>query len=148
MEEPDRITPKSAADYFEVITKAVFQSGMSWKVIESKWPGFSTAFDGFDPGRVAMFSPADVDRLAQDTGIVRNRRKIEATVSNANRLVELEQEHGGFGKFLASFSGFDEQWRALQKEFKFLGAFGAYYVLFVIGEEVPAHEDFRAQMGR
>jgi DNA-3-methyladenine glycosylase I len=146
VEEPERIQPKDASDYFEVMTKAVFQSGMSWKVIEAKWPGFVAAFAAFDPARVAEYSPDDVDRLAQDTGIVRNRRKIEATVENAARILELEQEHGSFKQYLRSLHGFEAKWKSLKDEFKFVGGFGAYYFLFVVGEEVPPHDTFREQM--
>ena len=146
MQEPERIKAQKASDYFEIITKAVFQSGMSWKVIEAKWPGFENAFSAFDVAEVAAYSPDDVDRLTQDKEIVRNRRKIEATIGNAARIVELEQEHGSFRKYLASFPDFDSKWKALQKEFKFVGGFGAYYFLFVVGEEVPPHDTFREQL--
>ena len=80
---PKQIEPKGLPDYLEVITKAVFQSGMSWRVIEAKWDGFQKAFKGFDPKKIARFGPDDVDRLAHDPGIIRNRRKIEATIDNA-----------------------------------------------------------------
>ena len=72
---PPRIEPKKLADYLEVMTKAVFQSGMSWAVIDAKWDGFREAFEGFDPEKVASFTPEDVDRLTRDTRIVRNRKK-------------------------------------------------------------------------
>lgn len=146
MEEPERIQPKDASDYFEVMTKAVFQSGMSWKIIEAKWPGFQAAFSKFDPEQVAAYSPDDVDRLAQDKAIVRNRRKIEATIGNAARILELEREHGSFKQYLHSMPDFEAKWTALKKEFKFVGGFGAYYFLFVVGEEVPPHDAFREQM--
>src|SRR5438093_5802489 len=96
---PTKIRPKSLDDYFEVLTKAVFQSGISWRVIEAKWDGFRDALERFDVRKVARFSPDDVDRLLQDTRIVRNRRKIEATIDNAVEIVALEEEHGGFKKY-------------------------------------------------
>ncbi len=141
---PARIEPKRLADYFEVLTNAVFQSGMSWRVIEAKWEGFREAFEGFDPKKVARFSPADVDRLAQDTRIVRNRRKIEATIDNAVELVALDEEHAGFRNYLRSGGGFDETVRDLKGHFRFLGDTGAYYLLYVVGEEVPSHEEWMA----
>jgi DNA-3-methyladenine glycosylase I len=82
---PERIEPQRLGDYLEVLTKAVFQSGLSWRVIEAKWVGFGEAFSGFDPRTVADLRPADVDRLAGDTRIVRNRRKIQATVTTRPR---------------------------------------------------------------
>jgi 3-methyladenine DNA glycosylase Tag len=145
---PEQIKPKSLADYLEVMTKAVFQSGISWSVIESKWDGFQKAFERFDPKKVARYGPEDVDRLAQDTGIVRNRRKIEATIDNAVEMLALDEEHGGFRKYLRSHGGFEDTSADLKRRFRFLGDFGAYYFLYVIGEEVPPHDEWRASRGK
>jgi 3-methyladenine DNA glycosylase Tag len=147
LEAPKRIRPAGLADYLEVMTRAVFQSGISWRVIEAKWDGFREAFDGFDPHIVAGLDPPDVDRLAADTRIVRNRRKIEATVHNAQTMVELDREHGGFRRYLRSHDGFEETVADMRKRFKFLGDLSAYYFLYVVGEEVPAHEDWMAARG-
>jgi 3-methyladenine DNA glycosylase Tag len=141
---PDRIKPKVLGDYLEVMTKAVFQSGMSWRVIEAKWDGFREAFEGFDAGKVAAFTPDDVNRLAEDTRIVRNRRKIEATVDNAVEMVALDREHKGFRKFLRSHGSFEETVADLKRHFRYLGDTGSYYFLYVVGEKVPSHEDWMA----
>ena len=130
-----------------MITKAVFQSGMSWAAVESKWAGFEEAFHGFDPERVAAFTPDDVERLAQDTRIIRNRRKIEATVQNAETMAELDRWEGGFGGWLDSHGGFEQTLDALVPEFKYLGDFGAYYTLYVVGRPVPEYEEARALIG-
>jgi 3-methyladenine DNA glycosylase Tag len=148
LEAPKQIQPQGPDDYLEVMTKAVFQSGMSWQVVESKWDGFREAFHGFDAEKVSRLGPDDVDRLAADKRIIRNRRKIEATVANAEAVVEMAERHGGFDKYLASLGDFDAKLAALRKEFKFLGDFGAYYLLYVVGEEVPPHEEFMASRGR
>ena len=140
---PERIEPRGLADYLEVITKAVFQSGMSWRVVEAKWDGFRAAFHDFDPAWVAALSPPDVDRLAQDTRIIRNRRKIEATVHNAEELVELERQYGSFRDYLRSHGGFEATVADLRGRLKFVGDTGAYYFLYVVGEEVPPHQEFR-----
>jgi DNA-3-methyladenine glycosylase I len=147
MEPPRRIRPASSAEYLEVITKAVFESGMSWSVVEGKWDGFREAFSGFDPERVASLTPDDVDALAADPRIIRNRRKIEATIHNAEAVEHLAAEHGGFGGWLASLGDFDAKVDALKREFKFLGEFGAYYVLYVVSEDVPPHEEWLATRG-
>jgi DNA-3-methyladenine glycosylase I len=142
MRGPERIENASPADILETITKAVFQGGMSWRVVEAKWPGFREAFHGFDPHRVAALTPDDVDRLKEDTRIIRNGRKIEATVHNAEAVVALDKDTpGGIRGWLGSRGGFEETIDAMRKEFKFLGDMGAYYVLHVIGEPVPDHED-------
>lgn len=142
---PAQIDSPSLADYLEVITKAVFQSGMSWDVVEAKWDGFRETFAGFDPARVAALTPDDVERLVQDERIIRNRRKIQATVDNAESLLELESD-GGFERWLGSQGGFEETLDALRKRFRFLGDFGAYYLLYVIKQPVPAYEDARAMI--
>jgi 3-methyladenine DNA glycosylase Tag len=147
MEAPKQIRPKRLNDYLEVMTKSAFQSGISWKVIEAKWPGFKEAFFDFDPVKVAELDPPDVDRLTEDTRIVRNRKKIEATVHNAQTMLELDREHGSFKKYLRSKDSFDETAADLRKRFKFLGDLGVYYFLYVVGEQVPAHEDWMAARG-
>jgi len=80
---PPQVDAQRLGDYLEVMTKSVFQAGMSWDVVNAKWPGFQKAFDGFDAERVADYTPDDIDRLAADKDIIRNVRKIEATVQNA-----------------------------------------------------------------
>jgi 3-methyladenine DNA glycosylase Tag len=145
MEPPKQITPTKLADYLEVLTKAVFESGMSWKVIENKWPGFVTAFQGFDPITVANLPPDAIDALTNDTRIIRNRRKIEATIHNAQAMVAAEQEFGSFKAYLQSLGGFPEQMAGLKKRFKHVGNFGVYYFLYVIGEPVPPHDEFRGK---
>lgn len=94
--------------WLAAMTRAVFQSGFSWKVIEAKWPGFEAAFEGFDPHRVAMFSDDDVARLLKDKGIVRNGAKIMATIANAGFVLEIAAEHGSFGAFLAGWPPSDQ----------------------------------------
>jgi len=76
---------------FERITLEAFQSGLSWITILRRREGFRSAFAGFDPVQVASFGQDDVERLMQDTGIIRNRRKIEATVTNAGALLAMQE---------------------------------------------------------
>lgn len=140
--EPDRIEPDGLSDYLAIMTKAAFQSGMSWKVIEAKWDGFQEAFAEFDPETVAGLDEHDVDRLAADTKIVRNRRKIEATIHNADTVLRLSGgTMDGFQKWLRSFDDYDELVAAIRKEFKFMGPSGIYMWLYVVGEDVPDYHD-------
>ena len=67
--------PTELAEYLEAMSRAVFTSGISWSVIENKWDGIRTAFRGFDPYRVAAYSPVDIDRLMIDPHVIRNRKK-------------------------------------------------------------------------
>ena len=91
---PDQIKPQALGDYLEVMSKAGFQSGMSWKVVEAKWAGTREAFHDFAIDAVAEMNADEIDALTQDTRVIRNRRKLGAVVSNAQRLIELEREHG------------------------------------------------------
>ena len=142
MHAPEQIKPTKLADYLDVLTKAVFQSGISWRVVEAKWPGTRAAFHDFDPVRVADLTPDEVDGLAQDTRLIRNRRKIEATVANAQTMVALDRQYKGFKKYLGSFDNYDDASNDLIKRFKFMGQTGAYYFLHVVGEKVPEHEEW------
>lgn len=141
---PDQIEPASLDDYLEVMSKAVFQSGMSWRVVEAKWPEIQEAFQNFDVHKVADFSTFEVEALAEDKRVIRNRRKLAAIVHNAQRLIELDREHGSFRGYLRSHGGFDATVTALRKDFKFVGPTSSYYFLYVVGEEVPPHEEFEA----
>jgi DNA-3-methyladenine glycosylase I len=77
---------------FEKLCLEGFQSGLSWLTILRKRENFRQAFDGFDFHAIARFTEQDVERLLQDAGIIRHRGKIEATINNAQRAVELTQE--------------------------------------------------------
>ena len=144
MQAPVQIKPTRLADYLEVLTKAAFQSGMSWQVVDAKWDGFRQAFAGFDPKTVAAFDDEDVERLAEDTRIIRNRAKIEATVHNAGVMLALDGEAGGFVGWLRGRGSFADTVAALRGEFRFVGDMGAYYFLYVVGERVPPHEEWMA----
>jgi DNA-3-methyladenine glycosylase I len=88
---------------FEKICLEGFQSGLSWLTILRKRDNFRAAFCGFDRERVARFAPRDVARLLKDAGIVRHRGKIESTINNARRALQLAREHGSLARFLWSF---------------------------------------------
>jgi DNA-3-methyladenine glycosylase I len=87
---------------FERLSLEAFQSGLSWATILRKRPAFRAAFDDFDPDAVAAYDDRDVERLMADAGIVRNRRKIEATITNARATVAL-RENGGLVDLVWSF---------------------------------------------
>ena len=141
-EAPEQIVPQSLNDYLEVMTKAVFQSGLSWQVVTSKWPGFQAGFQGFDVAAVAAMGEPEIDALAADTAIVRNRRKIAATVHNAQRLIELDEEHGGIQNYMRSHGDFYAALKDVRKQFKYMGDTGTYYWFYVVGEDVPDYGEF------
>jgi DNA-3-methyladenine glycosylase I len=88
---------------FEKICLEGFQSGLSWRTILAKRENFRAAFAGFDVHAVAAFDDADVERLVGDVGIVRHRGKIEATVNNAQRAIELIADEGSLAAYLWRF---------------------------------------------
>ena len=139
---PKQITPKALGDYLEAMSRPVFQTGMSWKVVDAKWPGTREAFKGFDINKVARMGDPDIDKLATDTRVIRNRRKIEAIVDNANRMIALEREHGSFKKYLRSHDDFEALVKDLRKQFKFLGDMGSYLFLYSVREKVPSWEEW------
>lgn len=124
MQEPPKIIPKDASDYLRVMTRAVFQAGFNWKVIENKWSGFEEAFDRFDPFIVATYDDIKISNLSQDSRIVRNASKINATIYNAQIMVDKINEFGNFKSYLDSLGDFDSCVKELRKSFKWLGDLG------------------------
>lgn len=119
-----RVAGESA--YLERLTLEAFQSGLSWSTILNKRPAFRAAFHDFDAERIAAFTDDDHARLMQDAGIVRNRLKISATITNARATVALRAE-GGLPALIDSFAptrqpAYDEtvseESRALSKALK------------------------------
>ncbi|MCK4865656.1 MAG: DNA-3-methyladenine glycosylase I [Gammaproteobacteria bacterium] len=88
---------------FEKICLESFQCGLSWRTILAKRENFRTAFNNFDFNKVAKFTQRDVNRLLKDKGIVRHRGKIEATINNAKRALELIKLEGSLAAFIWSY---------------------------------------------
>ena len=88
---------------FEKICLEGFQSGLSWRTILAKRENFRAAFDDFDFNRVAKFTAPDVERLLQDSGIIRHRGKIEAVINNANRASEMVASEGSLAAYFWRF---------------------------------------------
>lgn len=88
---------------FEFLVLESAQAGLSWITILRKRENYRKAFAGFDARKVAAFTEKDVERLMQDPGIVRNRLKVNATITNARHFLEVQQEFGSFCNYLRSF---------------------------------------------
>ncbi|WP_170788302.1 DNA-3-methyladenine glycosylase I [Ruegeria lacuscaerulensis] len=132
--------------WLAVITKCIFQAGFNWKVIENKWDGFETAFDGFDVGRCAFMDDEKFDALLTDTRIVRNGTKIATVRDNAAFLLELRQE-GGAGHVLGGWPSTDYVGllAMLAKRGSRLGGASAQYAMrfagrdsFILSQDVTA----------
>jgi len=89
---------------FEMLILEGFQAGLSWITILRKRENFRKAFKRFDPKKVAKFTTMDIQRLMNDTGIVRNRLKIEAAITNAKAFLEVQKEFGSFDKYIWEFT--------------------------------------------
>ncbi len=90
---------------FEFLILEGAQAGLSWETILKKRENYRRAFDGFDAARVARYGERDVERLLADSGIVRNRLKVAAAVTNAQRMLDVAQEFGSFDAYIWRFVG-------------------------------------------
>lgn len=88
---------------FEFLILESFQAGLSWITILRKRENFRKAFDNFDAKKVAKYGEKEIVKLLADSGIVRNRAKIEAAINNANIFLEIQKEHGTFDKYIWQF---------------------------------------------
>ena len=118
-------------------SKRVFQAGFNWKVVETKWPGFETAFHCFDIGRNAFMSDDDFDRHLKDTGIVRHATKILSIRDNAIFLSDLAREHGTAAGYIGSWPKHDTVglFDLLKKRGSRLGGATGQYALRFAGFE-------------
>ena len=136
---------------FEMLILESFQAGLSWLIILKKRESFREAFKSFDANIVAQFTQDDIDRLMSDTGIVRNRAKILATINNAKVFLEIQAEYSSFARFIWGFTeskivkNMDNEFRnktelsdTISKELKkrgmkFMGSITVYSYLQAIG---------------
>lgn len=91
---------------FEFLVLEGFQAGLSWQIVLNKREAFRNAFDHFDPEKVAAFDSVKVDELMRNEAIIRNRRKIEASISNARCFLQISDEVGSFDRYIWAFVGF------------------------------------------
>ncbi|WP_297695495.1 DNA-3-methyladenine glycosylase I [uncultured Eudoraea sp.] len=88
---------------FEFLVLETFQAGLSWLTILKKRENFRRAFDNFDYNKIATYQQPKIDTLLQDTGIIRNKLKIKATVTNAQAFIEVQKEFGSFSDYIWRF---------------------------------------------
>ncbi len=90
---------------FEYIVLDAFQAGLSWAIVLNKRQNFRAALSDFDPAKVARYTSRKIERLVANPGIIRNRQKIVATVSNAQAFLRIQDEFGSFDSFIWQFTG-------------------------------------------
>jgi 3-methyladenine DNA glycosylase Tag len=133
----ERIAKPNLADYLAVMTRAVFQAGLSWAAIDHQWENLLRAFNDFDVNKVARYDDGEIDQIMGTPGILHSKRKIEATINNAATILALDKEYKGFRNYLRSLGSYEELAADLKRRFKFVGAISAYYFLYRVGEKVP-----------
>jgi 3-methyladenine DNA glycosylase Tag len=129
--------PSDDRRYVEQLIKAIFQAGLRWPTIESRWPAFGEVFHGFDPVQIAAMNGEDISRAAQDPRIIRNHRKIGDTVNSAAAANEVIAEYGSFDAYLRSFGSPEEEITDLQQRFAGLGDYSAWWFMQSVGLPVP-----------
>ena len=131
--------PPTDDAYFENMTRVIFQAGLSWRLIERKWPNFRKVFVNFSIDRVVRFGDDDLERLKADKGIVRNRRKILATIHNARQFQIIKREFGSFQSYMNTLdksNNYAPAIKEISKKFKHLGPSSARIFLYSVGEDV------------
>ena len=118
---------------FEFIVLEGAQAGLSWETILKKREGYRRAFAGFDPARVARFTAARRRRLLADDGIVRNRLKIDSTVTNAAAFLAIQRESGSFDRWLWEFVGGRPLVNRRRRGFRFVGTTICYAFMQAVG---------------
>ena len=135
--------PTKDMEYFENLTRCVFQGGLSWTLIADKWPSFKAAFDDFEVAKVAKYGLEDQERLLNDKSIIRNRQKIMATIENAEEFQRIAEQHGSFKKWLEEMdksNNYSYVSKRLSSVFKRVGPGTAHIFLWSIGEPIEWDE--------
>ncbi|MBF0267637.1 MAG: DNA-3-methyladenine glycosylase I [Alphaproteobacteria bacterium] len=126
---------------FERLALEIMQAGLSWEIVLKKRAGIFKAFDGFKVDRVARYGEQESQRLLEDAGIIRNRRKIAAIIENANRIRQLRKSHGGFHAWIEAHHPLPkEEWvKLFKKSFVFTGGEVVNEFLMSLGYLPGAH---------
>jgi DNA-3-methyladenine glycosylase I len=143
--------PENDAGYLEMMTAVIFMGGLSRQVVMGKWDGFLAAFEEFDVDTVADFGDVDVERLSQDTRIVRYKAKIRAVVGNARQMQQIIREHGSFGAWLSeslAAEGVSATAKDLAQRFKYMSEESSRRYLYAVGEDIgEVSEKIRSKYG-
>lgn len=139
----DRQPPNDDA-YFENMTRIIFLAGLSWKMIDEKWPNFKKAFKNFSIDKVAKLGEKDEERLMSDKSIVRNRAKIIATINNAKQFQNIKEEYGSFQSYFDSLdksNNYALVIKELGRKFNRIGPSSARIFLYSVGENIRRPEE-------
>ncbi len=149
MPNDDWTTAQTDDEYFERMTHALFQAGLNWKMIETKWPNFKKAFANFSIKKVAKFDDTDIDRLMHDQGIVRNGRKVLSTIENAKEFLKVVKEFGSFRAYLQSFKRNEDALQGdLQSRFHHFGESSSRTFLWMSGVKLTPTPEEKAWLAQ
>lgn len=139
---PPQQKPKDEKGYFEILSKAVFNAGFSYQVVNTKWNGTKEVFDDFDPQIVSRWTNDEIFNALESPKIIRNGKKVKAIVSNAKIFLELVEKFKTFDNYLESFRDkpYEDKQQIIAKQFKWLGPTGAHFFLWSVGEDAPPCE--------
>ena len=132
-----QLTAVSDDRYLSLMALRVFRAGLRHSVVDAKWPNFEEVFWGFDPEKVVLMSAEHIERLMQDTRIIRHLGKLKSVPRNAQMLLDISKEYGSFGAFLAQWPEHDivGLWRYLAKQGYQLGGLSAPRFLRMAGKD-------------
>jgi hypothetical protein len=149
---PERIPRVIAAatldDHLEVMTRAIFQAGLSWALIDARWDAFRAAFENFNVTVIETYGEGEIERIMAAEGVIHSRSKIAGTIANARALKALAAEHGDVATYARSFASYDALYADAKKRFAYLGDLSCYYWLFRTGLPVPPLERWMAVQDR
>jgi 3-methyladenine DNA glycosylase Tag len=129
--------PENDEKYFENLTRCIFQAGLSWQLIANKWPNFKKAFYDFDFRKIAAYGTNEIKKLSENSKIIRNKRKILATIYNAREFERIVEKNGSFKNWLDSIdksNNYDVVVKRLKSSFKHVGPSTAHIFLWSVGE--------------
>jgi len=134
--------PKNDNELFERMTQQIFQAGLSWKIIWSRHKEFNKAFSKFSIQKVAAYDGKEKRRLLNEKSIIRNNAKINATLENAKRILEVKKEFGSFQKFLNTIPNeLSACQKAMKEKFSFMGPEITRMFVMNIGKIQDSHEE-------
>ncbi|GIU20318.1 MULTISPECIES: DNA-3-methyladenine glycosylase I [unclassified Shewanella] len=133
----EELTQFTDAQLLSEISKKVFQSGFVWRIVEAKWPEYEKAFFGFEPFKVLMLSPEQLQERASDTKLIRHLKKTMAIYDNAHMVNDLASQHGSFAQFIADWPSNDITglWAELKRKGTRLGGNTGPYFLRSMGKD-------------
>ena len=132
-----QLTAVSDDRYLSLLALRVFRAGLRHSVVDAKWPNFEEVFWQFNPDKVVLMSAEHIERLMQDTRIIRHLGKLRSVPRNAQMVLDIRREYGSFGAFLAQWPSSDivGLWRYLAKQGQQLGGMSAPRFLRMAGKD-------------